>query len=106
MSRKTSVSIDNYEQLKRDIDAAYPHHDRTSCDDSSLYNAPTPMLESRCARCRALDQLRSMRQRETLADAVETLLKISRLGTPAGEAVALASDALTRMSIYVRKEAP
>ena len=88
----------DYDQLQRDIDEAYPHHERTSCDDQNLYNAPTLLLTSRCARCQALDQLRALKQKGALADAGETLLKISRMGIPAGEAAAAARDALARIN--------
>lgn len=43
------------------IDANYPEHDRTSCDDHSLYNAGSVTLRHRCERCESLSQLRYWR---------------------------------------------
>lgn len=39
------------------INAVWPEHDRTSCNDDDLYNAGSIALRYRCNRCEALSQL-------------------------------------------------
>ena len=46
------------------INAVWPEHDRTSCNDTNLYNAGSIALRSRCERCEALSQLEYQRLRE------------------------------------------
>ena len=46
------------------IDAVWPEHDRTSCDDKDLYNAGSIALRHRCERCEALSQLMFQELRE------------------------------------------
>lgn len=41
------------------IAANHPEHDRTSCNDTDLYNAGTVMLRHRCERCESLSQLKA-----------------------------------------------
>lgn len=40
------------------IEKNYPTHDRTSCNDTDMYNAGTVTLRHRCERCESLSQLR------------------------------------------------
>lgn len=39
------------------INAVWPTHSRTSCNDTDLYNAGSIYLRHRCDRCEALSQL-------------------------------------------------
>lgn len=37
----------------------HPKHDRTSCNDNTLYNAGTVTLPHRCDRCESLSMLKA-----------------------------------------------
>ena len=54
MNEETEKTVVEYEAW---IEANYPQHDRTSCNDTNLYNAGTVMLRYRCERCESLSQL-------------------------------------------------
>ena len=52
------ASLQGASDIER-INAVWPEHDRTSCDDSDLYNAGTIFQRYRCERCEALSQLQA-----------------------------------------------
>lgn len=55
------------------IEDTHPEHERTSCNDSDLYNGATVTLMARCARCDALTKLKGWRA-ERERDVLETML--------------------------------
>lgn len=55
------MTKDQLKQLaayEAEIAQNHPTHDRTSCNDTNLYNAGTVMLRHRCERCESLQQLK------------------------------------------------
>lgn len=52
---------DEYSEGLNQVNARYPNHDRTSCNDENLYNSGTLMLHHRCERCEVLSRLKAWR---------------------------------------------